>query len=315
MLLKDVFTQFKDRQFIFVEPGGNFGDDLIYVGAKKLANELDIKYNSFFFDGEISPKSFWNAVNLEVYLAQSDIIYVHGGGGFNSIYGWAPQLLRILRSMFPKNLIIVGPTSTTLEPRYLSHILPKDKNIIFFAREMVTYNFIKRFYPKVYVDHDATFQLTENCDEFKSFCMGLTKKSEHSLLVLRQDAEEVPLPKVIKKENYDVVCDPATYEKEEWLKLHLWSSTITSNRLHSAIFGTIAGKEVKLFANSYHKNRAVWEFSLHKLGVEWIPHEFGSRMRIALTAARQKTFPYVDGLQSHLPSSLNRLRAKLRSTL
>jgi len=314
MLLRDVFEQFSDRLFIFVEPGGNHGDYLIYAGAKKLANEVGIEYNSFFFDGEISPTSFWNAVNAEMDPDQSDVIYFHGSGGFSSMYDWCPRLLKILRTMFPKNLIIVGPTSVTLEPAYLRKMLPNDKEIIFFAREFVTYKFMKRFYPNVYVDHDTAFQLTKNCAEFKSFCMGLPEKNKHKLLVLRQDPEAVPLPKVIKRENYDIVCDPAKGEKEEWLKCHLWSSTITSNRAHSAIFGAIAGKEVKMFANSYHKNRAIWEFSLQKLGVEWIPHEFEGRMRIFLANTHRKTFSRLNGLQAHLPPDLKRLGAKLRRT-
>lgn len=315
MLLKDIFERFRDRLFIFVEPGGNQGDYLIYAGAKKLANDVGIEYKSFFFDGQTSPASFWNMVNAEIDRNQSDIIFLHGGGGFNSMYGWSPRLLKILRTMFPKNLIIVGPTSATLEPRYLSRILPRDKEIIFFTRELISYKFMKRFYSNVYVDHDTALHLTKNSAEFKSFCMGLPVKSDHKLLILRQDPEAVPLPKAIKRDDYDIVCDPTSGNREEWLKYHLWSSTITSNRTHSAIFGAIAGKEVKLFANSYHKNRAIWEFSLQKLGVKWIPHEFNGRMRIHLANCQRKISAQLNEIQVSLPPELKSLSSKVRRTL
>ena len=288
MLLRDVFEQFRDRRFIFVEPGGNHGDYLIYAGAEKLANEVGIEYRSFFFGSQTSPTLFLNRIIAEIDMSQSDIIYLHGGGGFNSMYGWSPRVLKILRTMFPKNLIIVGPTSATLEPRYLRQFLPEDKEIIFFARELTTCKFMKRFYSNIYVDHDTAFHLTKNCAEFKSFCMGLPIKNNHKLLILRQDPEAVPLPKVIKRKNFDIVCDPISSKREKWLKLHLWASKITSNRVHSATLGAIAGKEVELFANSYHKNRAIWEFSLKKLGVKWIPHGSNGGMRIYLADCIRK---------------------------
>lgn len=317
MLLRDVFEQLKDRRFIFIEPGGNHGDYLIYAGAKKLANEVGIEYRSFSFGYQMrsSPALFLNRIDAEMDVSQSDIIYLHGGGGFNSMHKWTPRLLEILRIIFPKNLIIVGPTSATLEPRYLRQFLPNDKEILFFARELITYKFMKRFYSKVYVDHDTAFHLTKNCAEFKSFCMGLPIKNNHKLLILRQGPEAVPLPKVIKRENFDVACDPIDSKREEWLKLHLWSSKITSNRVHSATFGAIVGKEVELFANSYHKNRAIWEFSLKKLGVRWIPHEFKGRMRIYSTNCVRKMYPHLDKIRTYLPPDLKHLSTKVRRTL
>jgi hypothetical protein len=46
MLLRDVFEEFRERRFVFVEPGGSNGDYLIYASARKLANEIDIEYRS-----------------------------------------------------------------------------------------------------------------------------------------------------------------------------------------------------------------------------------------------------------------------------
>lgn len=314
MKLRDIFEKFKERQYIFVELGGNHGDYLIYAGAKKLANEVGIEYQSFFFGYQISPALFLSRINSEIDMSPSDIIYLHGSGGFNSIHKWAPRLLKILRSLFPMNLIIVGPSSAAIEPGYLRRVLPNDKEIIFVARELITYKLMKRFYSKVYADQDTALHLNKNCAEFKSFCNELPIKSNHKLLALRQDREATPLPRMIRRENFDIVCDPARSQREDYIKLHLWASKITSNRLHSAIFGAIAEKEVEFFSNSYHKNRMNWEFSLRNFGVKWIPHEFRGRVRIHLTNCGRKMYEHwrTKKVRTYLPPHLKFITTKVR---
>ena len=39
---------------------------------------------------------------------------------------------------------------------------------------------------------------------------------------------------------------------------------VNTDRLHIAIAATLLGKKVKLFPNSYYKNRAVFEYSLKR---------------------------------------------------
>ena len=38
----ELFHEFRDQPFVFVEPGGNAGDSLIYRGAEKLARAAGI---------------------------------------------------------------------------------------------------------------------------------------------------------------------------------------------------------------------------------------------------------------------------------
>jgi len=48
-----IFKKYQSKQFVFVEPGGNWGDYLIYMGAYKLAKLcgiiFEIKHISVFF--------------------------------------------------------------------------------------------------------------------------------------------------------------------------------------------------------------------------------------------------------------------------
>jgi hypothetical protein len=54
-----------------------------------------------------------------------------------------------------------------------------------------------------------------------------------------------------------------------WMRIHLNSRAIVTNRLHSAIVCTLAGKPVTIAPGAYHKNRSVWEYSLSAQGATW----------------------------------------------
>ena len=270
MNLEDMFRENRHQPFAFVQSKGNYGDHLIYAGAEKIANQLNLKYST------TSYKS----------LIKSDtLIYLHGGGGYNSWWGWTGRLLRQIRSRNPYNFIIVGPSTTSLELEYLKDLLPKnDEKIIFFAREYTTFDFIKdNFFSKVYLDHDTALQLTLNDQFLIKLLKDINNEASYSFLALREDKESNDLYPV-KPEKFDIICDPVLVEpaiirkihsyfgitSKQWAKLHYQASKITTNRSHSAMLGSILNKPVEIFANSYHKNRSIWEYSLRDRGVKWV---------------------------------------------
>ena len=271
MNLRDIFNEYRDKKFFFIKSRGNYGDNMIYAGAEKLASELGLKYYNAKYNSKIN---------------SNNVIYLHGGGGYNSWWGWTNTLLKLIRKRHPDNLIIIGPSSTSLELDYLKDTLPKDSNkIIFFAREMVTYAFIKdNFFSNTYHDHDTALFLTKEDDFFKKITSNISVENKYSLLAIRQDPERIHLPEIIRNRKYDVVCDPINCEmvllrklysffgitSKKWSRIHLKAKLITTNRTHSAILGVISGKEVEIFSNSYHKNRGIWEYSLKDRGVKWI---------------------------------------------
>jgi len=67
------------------------------------------------------------------------------------------------------------------------------------------------------------------------------------------------------------MIDPTLFCRsfEHWVMIHAEAKHVITNRLHSAIVSCLLGKKVTLLPNSYHKNRAVWEYSLSGLGVNW----------------------------------------------
>lgn len=68
--------------------------------------------------------------------------------------------------------------------------------------------------------------------------------------------------------------DPAgiAFPPEDYLRLAARYRSITTDRLHFAICGLIAGRTVTLLPNSYHKNRSMWETWLVGLGCQWREH-------------------------------------------
>jgi len=256
MNLKEVFTKHKSQKFMFVAPGGNQGDYMIYAGAYKLADEVGLKYHHVFCSRRSQPPK-----------ATDEIIYLHGGGGFCRWWKWSSRLLQKLREINPESHIIVGPTTVDTEYNHLN--LNLDDKTTFFAREQTTYDIMKKHYDNVYLDHDTSLHLHRDDPYFIDFVKNLEIREDFSLLSLRSDGESSKrLPKTVKKEDFDVVIDPCRHKR--WPRLHMHASRIVTDRSHSAIIGAILGKDTSIFAGAYHKNRSIWKYSLKQRGVKWI---------------------------------------------
>lgn len=266
LVLRDVLNIFSHKRFVFVEPGGNFGDQLIYEGAFKLANELNIEYKKATYDETMNQK-----VDTEA------LYYVHGGGGYNKYNsGKTFDLLKRLSS--EKDLIVIqGPCSLDTDPEVTDRIngIIRDsvcQELHFFLREKTSFSFITGAIDsdkvKFYLDKDTAFHLDKPYLEKK---FGPVKQ-KYQLDIIRIDGEAANFKPQRKS---SVVLDPAFYADsfEHWYRIHAHASSILSNRTHSAIIGAILGKTVYFYNGSYHKNRSIWEYNLKDIGVIWSDKE------------------------------------------
>ena len=258
--IRGLFEKYRAKRFLFIQPGGNFGDYLIYAGATKIAKEFEVNYF------EVAYGKF-----LNTSLNGFDVAYIHGSGGFNPWWSGTPiKVLQRLLSSF-KGIVIVGPSSFHADSEFL-HAWIKTaietntaNRVILFARELPSFNFLVQNLAnpiEIGLDHDTALNLTRN-DFFKK-----QPKRKYPLTILREDKEGL---KVDTESNFFVRIDPALYCRSfpHWLEVHDKAVEICSNRLHSAILGTVLGIPTTLLPNSYHKNRSVWEFSLQARGVQW----------------------------------------------
>jgi len=261
-VLFELLGQYKQRPFIYVEPQGNFGDCLIYQGAKKLAGLAGLTYKTAGYQEFIHSR-----------YSQDTVIYINGGGGFTPF--WSGRAIRALKRALGihQGVVILGPT-TFYDQGILSDVFSREnmqksscERALIFARDETSYGWLKRYLEnrfEVLLDHDTALNLCPADLVYGNF------PGKYALYAVREDREAVDMPN--KSGRLPLWLDPAKAcgTLEEFIFLHGQAKEIITNRLHSAILGLIFGIPTRLFANNYHKNRSVWQFSLAPRGVKWI---------------------------------------------
>jgi len=260
--LFDLFQQLSFYPFLFIEPGGNYGDTLIYEGAYKLAAQAHLRYKAARHE---------EIIDRIDAVPKDNVVYIHGGGGFVPLWSGKPSAaLRKLVSRF-NGIVILGPQSFSEDVAYLKASFidslsgGQSRKLFIFAREHTSYLVLKRCLPswvELLEDHDTALNLQPS--DFDPSHI----KQKYSLYAIRTDKEMCPTQ---KQNVFSTRLDPVPYclSFEEWFLLHARAKEIVTNRLHSSILGSILGKCTTLMPNSYHKNRSVWEFSLASRNVHW----------------------------------------------
>ncbi|MCC6444206.1 MAG: polysaccharide pyruvyl transferase family protein [Armatimonadetes bacterium] len=139
------------------------------------------------------------------------------------------------------------------------------EDIYIFTRDCKSYETLEEIFPKqlnLQLEHDTALNLFAD-----DFGPGVSR-FRYALYAIREDKEGV---RPIERDLLSVWLDPIMHcsSFEHWIVLHRRAKRIITNRLHSSIAGAIFGVPMILTANSYHKNRSVWEHSLCQRGVQW----------------------------------------------
>jgi len=258
--LFDIFQRFSDREFIFAEPGGNYGDYLIYKGAYKLAKSANLKFTALKFS-EFHKRTY----------SDETIIYIHGSGGF--VPWWFDSGIEVIKKISQefKGFLILGPTTFSDDIDFLKPALydcmgnSHFKKLFIFAREQKSYSILEKCLPcpaEVICDHDTALNLV-----MSDLSTGAKPSGRYDLYAMRYDKER-PTGQFY---NYFFWLDPidASSSFAEWVDFHAHAKKIITNRAHSAILGNILGIPTVMLPNNYHKNRSIWENSLNDRGVQW----------------------------------------------
>ncbi len=264
--LEALLTKYREREWFFVRPGGNLGDELIYSGAESLADRLGLRRQRF------DSTSFATAE-----VPRGAAIYLHGGGGLNP-WSSGRAYRNLGRAIKVRDALVVqGPQTCEVESTKNREILRATlaescaQEIHIFAREQVSADYLQTVLAdsvQLHLDNDTALQLTQ-MDLLRLGGLDSRPASRYVLLVNRRD-DEAPQAGARRFRNV-VDMDPAYYARTlgQWIRIHACASRIITNRLHSAIGGSLLGIPVLLTGGSYHKNHSVWEYSLRQLGVEW----------------------------------------------
>jgi len=234
--LKKYLNKYKNTNIDFFRFPGNYGDSLIWHGTKILLSSLNI---SEHYVDISSPK-------------YNDVLFIDGGGNLVDYYSNVRDFLIKKPALYDKIVILPHTIFGEKQIEVLNNISSK---LTVFCREKVSAKFLedKLTHGKVYLWHDCVF--------YNTFPLMPTGKG--ILNSFRSDKESIL--HTLPESNIDLSHNGyATKPLDELISILQEYEQVNTDRLHIAIGATLLGKRVRLFPNSYYKNKAVFDYSLKR---------------------------------------------------
>lgn len=234
--LKTFLEKYRNKTVDFYRFFGNYGDSLIWHGTKTLLSSLNISENYVDIS---SPK-------------KNGVLFIDGGGNFVDYYSDVSGFLIKKPDLYREIIILPHTISGSRQIEILNNL---SGNITVFCREKASFNFLRDKFTNgnIYLWHDCAFY-----NIFPPVPLG-----KGTLNVFRQDRESIlsKLPESNIDLSYDGYATKPLNELIDTLKKY---RQINTDRLHIAIGAALLRRHVRLFPNSYYKNKAVFDYSLKK---------------------------------------------------
>ncbi|PIP29634.1 hypothetical protein COX27_00355 [Candidatus Kuenenbacteria bacterium CG23_combo_of_CG06-09_8_20_14_all_36_9] len=235
--LKKYLEKYRDSTVDFFRFMGNYGDSLIWHGTMKLLSELNIKVDYVDLTSE----------------NKHEVLFIDGGGNFVDYYTDVRDFLTAKPALY-KDVVILP--HTIFGDKQIKTLNNMQGDTTIFCREIVSTKFVEENVKtgKVYLWHDCAFYNSFPAMVNGSGVLEAFRSDQESFLRTKQDANNIDI-------SYDGY---ATKPLDEFFAILQKYNQINTDRLHVAIAATLLGKRVKLYPNSYYKNKAVFEYSLKK---------------------------------------------------
>jgi hypothetical protein len=238
----DVCTPLVGRRVGYVRPVGNVGDDLIELAMTQLFAAYGIRWRLV------------SAEELSGHGADVDLLVFGGGGNMGERYRGNYDLRgRALATGLP--LVILPQSFTSPEDRGFHRVYVRERSSL-------------RFHTGGILAPDLALGLAWPEPSRPDRDLGV---------FLRRDQERGGRKPLLVRDPVRMARTPAAY-----LALAARHRRIVTDRLHFAVAGLHAGRDVTLVANDYHKNRSMHETWLAGLGCR-----FAATASEALSAARR----------------------------
>ena len=234
--LEKYLSPYKNTHVDFFRFPGNYGDSLIWHGTKILLSSLNISEQ---YVDITAPK--YNSTLL-----------IDGGGNFVDYYSDVKDFLMKKPNVYDEIIILPHTIFGKEQIAVLNNLSSK---LTVFCRERVSAKFVEDglVHGQVYLWHDCAF--------YNIFSSIASK--EPILNAFRSDKESAR--HTLPESNNDLSCKGyATKSLDEFIDILQMYEQINTDRLHIAIGATLLGKQVRLFSNSYYKNKAVFDYSLKR---------------------------------------------------
>ncbi len=234
--LKDFLKIYENKSVDFFRFPGNYGDSLIWHGTKALLSSLNILEQYVDIS---SPK-------------HNDVLFIDGGGNLVDYYSDVKDFLIKKPSLYDEIIILPHTIFGKRQIEVLSNISSK---LTVFCREKVSAKFLENGLTRgdIYLWHDCAFYNT----------FSLTHSGRGIFNAFRLDNESIL--RILPESNNDISYNGyATKPLNELINILQKYEQVNTDRLHIAIGATLLGKCVRLFPNSYYKNKAVFDYSLKR---------------------------------------------------
>jgi exopolysaccharide biosynthesis predicted pyruvyltransferase EpsI len=230
---RPLFSRFVGQFVGLVRPLGNAGDDLIHAATLQMFQRFGIHWRDVSFT---DPGS----------LADVTVLAYAGGGNMGRMWGYHGTRAKLLIQAAAARVPVIVLPQSFHEPCVdnFAHV---------FVRERLSLKFCPA--GELSPDLALGYQLAA---EPPAATAGTG-------VFLRTDRES--LPRVRRAGCVDPCSKCADHLS--YLALAGQFHEIITDRLHFAVCGLILGRRVTLMANSYHKNRGMWETWLRDLGCKW----------------------------------------------
>lgn len=278
----DYFASHEIDDFVFVPNPGNAGDSLINAATFQVFDGEGLSYRV------LGPRYLRKAIlagNQAVLGQLKDKIVVLGGGGaFTSNYTHSSTLIKAIHGI-AKRLILL-PCTVEGHEQLLSSL---GSNVTIFCRERVSLEHVQRHCrgPELLLHHDMAFLLNaprllaqpiSGIGLRKRIRLYLNQRAmdtlrrrcpSDTLNAFRLDVEACGMAIPANNQDLSLMFSLGSQTKAENISSAKALLTqvskfghINTNRLHVGVAAFLMGKRLDFYANSYFKNRAVYELSM-----------------------------------------------------
>lgn len=236
--LEEMMLEYRNKKFVLIEPGGNNGDRLIYMGMEKKLKELGINFtvsqykenskvsllSSIYFGpwkrilktpsaackssyglgmaiSKLDSKVYEQTLRTDkIQVDPSDVVLIHGGGNVNDLYGFGIRLLKKIIQHSLNRVIIVGPQTYWFKWTHFPELFLKARQEVhLFCRERYSYNLLRSLsFPE-----NVHVYLSHDTAFYLSKKDFQARRGAYDLICFRTDARESLLFQ--KTKNSDVL--------------------------------------------------------------------------------------------------------------
>lgn len=281
----DAFEEFlrehSGQKFCTVTPGGNHGDTLIHMGLNKKLDEHGIDYTSLNLE-EVYSRDVLSGLKYVLNIAawktglergfqlleipeDADLILFEGGGYMNDIW-YGPVLLKQILKRHDQP-VAVAPQSYWFESKDFMGYFRDGRPVTLFCRERRSLELLQGMPRPRNVDVQLSGDTAIYIDAEDLQPLIKPPGEPYDLICFREDKESNIVPerrrKIVEASEAPLVEDISKKGGlEDFVSAVANARSVHTDRLHVAITAHILRKEATLYANRYHKNRGVYDFSL-----------------------------------------------------